>query len=183
MWILASARAGGASCHAALASESIPTGLLRSMSSAARTARCLGDPNAKGPPSTMICNGPRRPNLRPLSAILSLPSLRSNRSPTTPSTRLFVLLSTDYRPDGSVLTPDPYTWRRLDSASVAACGPNRCLRATWRGIAYVPKSQMLTPARRVVRRRRTAFASAAKSASTSRTNRVRRYPIASSSGP
>src|SRR5262249_32049180 len=73
--MLALAPDGGHPSHTAVISLSTPTGLLRLISSMANTARCLGVPNGTRAPSTLISNGPSRPNSRCLSTIaLTSPS-------------------------------------------------------------------------------------------------------------
>src|ERR1700740_1370131 len=67
--MLALAPDGGRPSHRPVMSLSTATGLLRFISSIASTARCLGVPNGISAPSTLISNGPSRPNSRVLSAI------------------------------------------------------------------------------------------------------------------
>jgi hypothetical protein len=65
---LALGSGGGYCSQAAVTSESLLTGRLRLITSIANTARCLGVPNGSGAPSTLICNGPRTPKSRIITA-------------------------------------------------------------------------------------------------------------------
>src|SRR6202047_2827643 len=81
--MLALAPDGGQPSHRAVISRSTPTGLLRFINSMASTARCLGVPNGTRAPSTLISNGPRRPNSRRLSAMVAYQPFRILRGVTT----------------------------------------------------------------------------------------------------
>jgi hypothetical protein len=65
---LALGSGGGNSSQAALTSESLLTGRLRPLTSIASTARCLGVPNGSGAPSTLVCDDPRTPKSRIITA-------------------------------------------------------------------------------------------------------------------
>ena len=73
--MLARAAGTGDWSQTALINDSTPTGRLRLITSMANTARCLGAPSDTGVPSTLSCNGPKTPKLRPVSPI-ALPALQ-----------------------------------------------------------------------------------------------------------
>src|SRR5580693_1052294 len=88
--MLARAPDGGHPSHNAVMSLSTPTGLLRFISS---TARCLGVPNATRVLSTLISNGPSRPNSRRLSTMVAyhpsrVPTMRHLPVIVIPSPRI-----------------------------------------------------------------------------------------------
>src|SRR5690242_15567636 len=81
--MLALAPDGGRSSQTAVMSRSTPTGLLRLISSMANTARCLGVPSGTKAPSTLISNGPSRPNSRRLSILIPVFSCPSSHTPSS----------------------------------------------------------------------------------------------------